>query len=631
MTTPLEVLKKYWKHDEFRWSQEDIIHTVLDEKDTIVLLPTGAGKSLCFQIPALIKEGVCIVISPLIALMDDQVKNLKQKGIKAAVISASLNQNSIVQLFDNIIYGGTKFVYLSPERLQSPFIQEKLKQLNVNLIAIDEAHCISEWGHDFRPSYRKINVLRELQPKAPIIALTATATEKVFKDIIDNLQIENITQFKVSLKRPELAYSVLKSNTINYTTVELLKNVTNSSIVYTTTRKSARNISAYINHNGLKSTYYHGGLSLKEKNINSKEWFKEASPIMVATNAFGMGIDKKNVEIIIHADLPFSLENYMQESGRAGRNKQSAKSYILYNDSTIDEFKRRQALSFVPIDYIKEVYLKLNHYYRISKGEKPIDNFKFDIALFCKNYDFELVKTHNAIDVLEKEGVLQLSDSIQRKSLVKFNSSSHQLINYTKTHLHHEKIIKSILRTYPGLFDQLSKIDESVLAIKLNTDTINIVKQLKELEGNGTIIYQPKHVGNVLNFLVPREDDITINVISKNIRSRYKIKQEKIEKVLDYISTNQCRSRFLLNYFGEQIPSCGKCDFCIEPPAKSNNIEEIVKVVLAHIGNQSLTSRDIVSHLNYDKNLILKTLQLLLDTDKIKLTSHNKFQVNNNA
>lgn len=636
MKTPLEVLKQYFKYDAFRAPQEAIINTVLQRKDAIVLLPTGAGKSLCFQIPTLLTKGVCIVISPLIALMQDQVENLTKKGIKATAITSALKTDDIVQLFDNIRYGGIKFLYLSPERLQSEFIQDKIRQLNVGLIAIDEAHCISEWGHDFRPSYRKIAILKEMHPKVPLIALTATATTKVFNDIKINLDIKDAVVFKSSLKRPEISYHVLQTNAINVTVKELiLKNNSKPTIVYTSSRKATKSISQYLNTQGVKSSFYHGGLQSQEKAIAYSHWLKEETPVMVATNAFGMGIDKNNVTTIIHAELPFSLENYMQESGRAGRNGQQANAYLLYNESSIFEFKKRFSNSILSIDYLKDIYIKLHHFFRIANGEKPLQQFAFNLTEFCNHYKLNAYQVFTAIDILNKEDIIDLNESLQKKSQVKLLIGHKQLLNYSENHKKTGNLLKTLLRTYGGLFDQYINIDEFILAKKLGLDKDAVIKYLNKLLKREIIDYKPVFSGLTIQFLVPREDKYTINTIAKNVKQRFAIKKEKVDAVLNYINNTQvCRSKSLLSYFGENIPeNCKKCDVCLQEklPYKHSFTEVKKSIITLLTNNRATTSREIVNTLHYNKEVVLNALQLLLDENKIALTSQNKFQVNKNA
>ncbi|MDJ0646447.1 MAG: RecQ family ATP-dependent DNA helicase [Flavobacteriaceae bacterium] len=631
MDAPLEVLKHYWNYDTFREPQADIIDALLKQENVFALLPTGAGKSICFQVPAMLLEGVCVVISPLIALMQDQVDNLKKKGIKAAVLSATLKQNEVVDLFDNLAFGGYKFLYLSPERLQSEFIQQKLKQLTISIIAIDEAHCISEWGHDFRPSYRKVNVITNMHPQAKVIALTASATTKVTDDILKSLQLNAVVRFKSSLVRPEIHYSVKKTNAVRQGIKNILSTNGQPAIVYMSSRKATKSISEYLNKNHIKSSFYHGGLSPIEKQKSYKDWLSETTPVMVATNAFGMGIDKNNVTKIIHANLPLSIENYMQESGRAGRNGNKSIACLLYNDASIAEFKSHFKKALVSLDFLKEIYDKLNQFFQIALGEKPVEPLAFDLARFCTTYNVSYLKTFNAISILEKEGIIELTENLNRKSTLKFISNKQQIFKYSEQHAQLDKLIKIVLRTYGGLFEHDVKIDEFILSRKANLVRENVVQLLARLHNDKILDYKPVLSDQSISFLVPREDSYTINRIADSVKQRQKIKQEKQEGVLNYIAnTDLCRTRQLLSYFGEkEVKDCGCCDVCISrsAPATSVDFNSISERILKLLASNPLSSRELIKMLKQDQNAVLSTLQLLLDKNKISITSQNKFQL----
>tara|TARA_R110002073_G_scaffold72537_1_gene177626 strand:+ start:655402 stop:657309 length:1908 start_codon:yes stop_codon:yes gene_type:complete len=631
MTSPKHLLQKYWGYSLFKEPQEEIIEAVLAQKNVIALLPTGGGKSICFQIPALINEGVCIVISPLIALMQDQVANLTEKGIKAIAVTAALSQDEIVDLFDNLRYGNYKFLYLSPEKLQSPFIQSKIGQLKVNTIAIDEAHCISEWGHDFRPSYRNIKILKEIHPEAPIIALTATATEHVLNDIATNLELDTPSIFKKSLIREQLAYNLHKTEAIYDTVKQLLKKIKGPVIIYASSRKATKSVSLFLNANGFQSSYYHGGLPPVEKREAFANWMSEQTPIMVATNAFGMGIDKDNVSTIIHIHLPFSLENYMQEAGRAGRNGQKAVSIILYNEGTIFEFENQFEKGKVTVDFVKKVYFNLNQHFQISLGEKLENIVEFNLTVFCKKYELSILKTYNAIQVLNNELIIRIDENFNRKSTLEFTVSHHKLLNYCSTNTVASKLIKLILRNYGGIFDSPQKIDEYALAQKINTSSFQIKTQLHNLEKDGLLTYKPVTGDTLLEFLVPREDDRTISNIAKHIKQQNSIKQQKAGAVNAYVeNTTHCRSLFLLNYFGEiNAQKCGRCDVCLSKNTKDTlNIDAVSEEVLSLLEqHKQLSSRALVDASGFDKNTIISTLQILLEKNKIAITSQNKFEL----
>ncbi|CAL2101598.1 ATP-dependent DNA helicase RecQ [Tenacibaculum sp. 190130A14a] len=612
----LKILNDYWGYSSFRPVQEQIIKAVLQKKDTIALLPTGGGKSLCFQIPALYFEGVCIVVSPLIALMEDQVQNLTDKGIKACTIPSGSSQNDLITLFDNIRFGNYKFLYLSPERLQSKFIQEKIKQLNVSIIAIDEAHCISEWGHDFRPSYRNIRTLKNIHPEAPIIALTATATPKVIKDISDVLSIDNASIYKQSFYRDNLAYQVFYTEDKLYRLVQIFTKTKAPAIVYVNSRKKTKDISAYLNAKGFKSTYYHGGLSSVEKKVAFNQWFSEETPIIVATNAFGMGIDKPNVKVVVHLYLPSSMENYIQEAGRGGRNGEKAFSVVLTNKSDIELTRELQTTSLPTLKDIKTVHQKLYQHFQIAKGEYIESSFDFNTLAFCNKYNFSPNKAHTVLQILINNGIIQLENTFNQRSTVQFLVAPYQLKN--------NKIIQVIMRLYGGVFDQETKIDEFLIAKKLNCTSWSIIEELERLATNETIIYKKATNNSQLYFLFPREDDKTINRISKDLNTFLSQKKQKTKDLLFFIENDTiCRSQQLLHYFGENSSlKCGQCDVCLKE--KKSNIEEkhIISLLEKHI---TLSSREICELLHTKEENILILLRLLLSEEKITLNSFNKY------
>ena len=626
----LEILQKYWKHNSFRESQEDIINTVLENKDVIALLPTGGGKSACYQIPTLLNKGICIVISPLIALMQDQVNSLNDKGLKAIAMTSKLSDNDIIIAFDNMLYGNIKFLYLSPEKLQSEFIQQKIKQLNVNLIAIDEAHCISEWGHDFRPSYLQINILRELHPKTPFIALTATATDKVIDDIKSLLFLKKPIIFKETFSRKNLAYQIFKTENIYYKLKQILTKNNSPTIIYTSTRKKTKVVSDYLNSIGFNSTFYHGGLTVKNKELAFNNWISEKSKIIVATNAFGMGIDKSNVKIVIHIDIPNSIENYVQEAGRAGRNGQKSFSVILYNESTINDFNKRVDANVINIDFIKKIYKYLNQHLFISKGEQPLNKFKFNLQDFCAKYKLNIIKTYNAIKILDKEGVLFYEQNYNKISMIKFKTNNEQVLNYTNRYPKNKELIQFLLRTYGGIFESRIPINETYIARKLHKLKKEIIIQLRQIERDFIIEYMYQSNNTEITFLVMREDNITINNISKSIKQRNLIKKNKATSIISYINNNDsCRNIQLLSYFNEKSDiNCGICDICINRKNKGNfDFKNTADKILLILNNhKGLSSKEIVNLLHLNEVEILKTIQLLLEKNKISLTKTNSYK-----
>jgi ATP-dependent DNA helicase RecQ len=630
MSTPLEILKKHWDYHQFKEPQEEIIKAALNGTNTVVLLPTGGGKSLCYQIPTLLLDGVCIVISPLIALIQDQVTSLNKKNIKAIALTSQLSQEEVITAFDNLQFGFFKFLYLSPEKLQSSFIQEKIKQLNVSIIAIDEAHCISEWGHDFRPSYLQLKVLKELQPKATFMALTATATQKVLEDIQQNLAIEKSVIFKKSFQRTNLNYHVITTENIYGKLLQIVRKVNASVIIYTNSRKQTKEVCSFLQKNNFKSSYYHGGLSSIEKNNSFTNWMNDTTPIMIATNAFGMGIDKADVRAVIHINTPTSLENYIQEAGRAGRDGKTSYSFILTNKTNLFDASNRYSSNIASTKFVKLIYHNLNQYYTITLGELSSQLFDFSLQKFCFTYKLKLMQTYNAIKILERENIMRLDENYSKKSTLKFLISNHQIFDYLNNQHSKNELIKLILRSYGGIFDHYTIINEYTLSKKLNCSKKEVIDHLNDLQINGIVDYTFENSTSKLSFLVPRNDNYTINSISKNIEQQNKLKYEKLTATISYIqNTKTCRNTQLLNYFNEiSTATCGTCDNCKATIQPKNSIKTIASHIIDLLKDQILSSQEIVSLLNYSEGEILNTLQLLLEKNKITITSQNKFKRN---
>ncbi|WP_405606142.1 ATP-dependent DNA helicase RecQ [Polaribacter sp. Asnod1-A03] len=629
MISSKEILKKYWGFSDFRPLQNEIISAVLDQKDVIALLPTGGGKSICFQIPALAKEGICLVISPLIALMKDQVENLNQKGIKAATFPSGTSQDELITLFDNIKFGGVKFLYISPERLQSFFIQQKIKELNINLVAIDEAHCISEWGHDFRPSYRNIKILKELKPDANFIALTATANQKVLSDISKNLQLKEPTIFKKSFFRENLAYQIFTIEDKLQRLLQIFTKTKKPAIVYVNSRKKTEQISDFLNANSFKSSFYHAGLSSVEKNISFNNWMTEKTSIIVATNAFGMGIDKPNVGLVIHLDIPSSIENYVQETGRAGRNGLKSFAVLLFNKSDVLLFKDRLEKTLLSIKEIKEIHKKLYQYFRIPLGEIHEESYNFNILEFSKKYNFSVLKVDAAIKLFFNNGIIEISNNYNKKSTLQFIVSSKTVLNYLDKNPTLKKFTNVILRTYAGLFEEEVKIDEFFIAKKIGLTTNLVLANLEHLQNNEIINYNAIKSDAEITFLLPREDDYTINRFSREMKQFIHQKKQKSKDLIQFINNNSvCRSIQVLNYFDEiKTEKCGICDVCISE--KKNAVKNLSsEIVFLLKKEQALSSSEISEALIANKKDILIHLRQLLTDDKIKINHQNKYQLN---
>lgn len=629
MKQPIDFLERYWNHTAFRPMQEAIIDAVLQNEDTFALLPTGGGKSVCFQIPALMKDGICIVISPLIALMEDQVNNLNSKGIKALAIKGGISFSDLDTLLDNCIYGNYKFLYLSPERLQQDLVQSRIQQMNVNLIAVDEAHCISQWGNDFRPAYKNIGVLRQLHPNVNVIALTATAKPDVVDDIVSELDFISPKLFKASFERPNIAYMVLNTNDKHYKIEQILNKHKGSSIIYARTRRMTQEIHAYLESKGFSSLYYHGGISNKEKQDFLYLWTHNQKEIMVATTAFGMGIDKADVKNIIHVNLPESLESYYQEAGRAGRNGKKAFAVILTN-KTDEQALRNQFLNVLPsIDFIKQVYRKLCNYFQIPYGEGEQTVHQFNFNDFCKTYEFNAIKTFNALQILDRNSIISLTQQFNYQAKLQFLISNQALFRYLETNKQVDVLVKSIMRTYGGIFENLLKIDLNLIAGKASISEEAIIQSLRQLNKDEIVEFQFSNTDSELTLLMPREDDKTINRISKHVTQQFNLKEMLINAVIAYVgNSNICKNKQLLHYFGENIKTdCGICSVCISKTKSNSDIKSITHSIILQLENKPLQSRAIIDNLDYDETTVLKTLQLMIEHNILELTPTNSYKI----
>ena len=631
MEHPINILERYWKFTSFRPEQEAIINAVIDGEDTFVLLPTGGGKSLCFQIPALAKDGICIVISPLIALMKDQVQALNNKGIKAMSITSGISYKELDTLLDNCIYGNYKFLYLSPERLQQELVQSRIQQMHVNLIAVDEAHCISQWGSDFRPAYKNITLLRQLQPSVNVVALTASAKPDVVQDIINELDFINPKIFKQSFLRPNLAYMVFHENDKYYRLETILKKHTASSIIYVRNRKLTLELSSFLNSKKITATHYHGGLSNVEKDKNMTAWLHNQKQVMVATNAFGMGIDKPDVKTVIHLNLPESIESYFQEAGRVGRNGEKAFAIILKNDSD-EALVKNQFLSVLPtVDLVKQVYRKLCSYFQISYGEGVYQTFDFDFNTFCKTYKFGSILCYNSLLLLDRNSIITLSKQFKNKVTVQFIIYQASLFNYLETHNNYSIIVKSILRLYGGVFDHTTKIDLVKIQEKASVSEPVLIHTLQQLENDEIITLNLAKTDAQITFIEPREDDKTINRIALIIEQQNKLKQQQVKAMLDYVENESvCKSMQLLTYFGEKnTKPCGICSVCINSKKhkKPRNIKSIKKRIIELLENGEQSSRALLSHLGCEEKDMKTVLKLLLEHQIITITPTNTYKL----
>ncbi len=630
MQTPVQILKKYWNYNNFKPLQEDIISSILKKEDTFALLPTGGGKSICFQVPALINEGICIVISPLIALMQDQVQSLQKKGIKAIALTSGIKYTELDTLLDNCIYGNYKFLYLSPERLQQDIVKERIKQMNVSLIAVDEAHCISQWGNDFRPSYKKIKILKTLKPTVPTIALTASATPTVLSDIILQLDLFQPKIFKSSFARKNLGYTFLKTNDKFYKLRQILTKQPGSSIIYVRNRKSAIDISGTLTNWGFKSTYYHGGISMEEKNKRFELWSQDKIQVMVATNAFGMGIDKPNVRTVIHLNIPESIESYFQEAGRAGRDGQKSYAILLKSDGDVTTV-RNQFITILPkVDFIKIVYKKLCNYFQISYGEGENTAHPFNFNHFCKTYKFNSLVTYNALKTLDQNSIITFTQRYIKRSNIHITASSQDVIFYLEQYPQYAMVIKAILRTYGGVFDEEIEINLSQIVQKVGTTEQEAVKILKEVEKSGLLSFNHLKTDAEIIFLKPREDDRAINTIKHHIIKHNEVKVNQVESMIELVQNDSlCKSKQLLHYFGEKdLTDCGICNVCRNSKKQiKNDRSEIQSKILQLLSQQNLSSRQLLEKLTFSKEVTLDIIRFLNEHNIIKINSDNKYQL----
>ena len=631
MQHPIQILERYWNHTSFRPLQEDIINAVLNNEDVFALLPTGGGKSVCFQIPALIKDGICIVVSPLIALMKDQVNTLNQKGIKAMAITSGISYSDLDTMLDNCIYGNYKFLYVSPERLQQDLVRDRIQQMNVNLIAVDEAHCISQWGNDFRPAYKNITVLRQLHPTVNIIALTATAKPKVVEDVSSELDFIAPKIFKASFARPNIAYMVLETDDKLYKIEQILKKHKGSSIIYVRNRKATIETHSFLENKGFSSTFYHGGINSKEKEERLHQWTNNQKEIMVATTAFGMGIDKPDVKTIIHINLPESLESYYQEAGRAGRNGEKAFAVVLKNKTDEQKLKHQFLNALPTIDFLKTVYRKLCNYFQVSYGEGELSTHQFNFNSFCKTYDFNSVITFNALQVLDRNSIISLSQQFRYQTKLQFIVTNQALFNYLETRKHIDVIIKSILRTYGGILEHLLKINTTLIAEKASTTEENVIKVLQQLNKDEIVNFQFSNTDSEIIFLQPREDDKTINRISRIVQQQNDLKELQIKAVIDYVNNDhECKNKILLNYFGEKTTkNCGMCSYCISNKKSSNaiDVKAITHNIILLLEEEPLNSRKIVETLPFTEQHVLDVLKLMVENNILIITATNTYKI----
>ena len=622
MADYLKILKQYWGYDHFRGIQEDIIRSVGEGKDTLGLMPTGGGKSITFQVPALAQEGLCLVITPLIALMKDQVRNLRERGIKATAVYSGMTREEILIALENCIFGNYKFLYISPERLGTEIFQIKLRSMHVSLITVDESHCISQWGYDFRPAYLKIADIRQLLPGVPVIALTATATPEVVKDIQERLQFRQENVFRMSFERKNLAYIVRHTEDKEGEMLHILQRVNGSSIVYTRNRKKTKEIAQLLNRNHITATFYHAGLSDETKDLRQKAWLKGEYRVMVATNAFGMGIDKPDVRLVIHADVPDSPEAYFQEAGRAGRDGMKAYAVLLFCPRDKITLKQRISDTFPEKDYIRKVYEDINFYYQMAMGDGLGCTFAFNLDEFCHNFKHFPVQTDSALKILTRAGYLEYTDEQDNASRIMLTLTKEELYRIHEQNADTEKLIRILLRTYTGLFTDYAYINEELLAKRSGLSRPQIYETLLFLTRQHILHYIPGKKTPYIIYTRERQETDRIYLSKEVYEERKESYRRRIEAMIEYAeSENKCRSRMLLHYFGEKNEhNCGQCDVCLQhhhSGLKQSQFDEISHQILALLKTSPFSPQELKTQIQAPEEQVTKVIAYLLSEEII--------------
>ena len=631
--TPEQILKHYWQHDSFRPMQRDIIQSVLDGRDTLALLPTGGGKSICFQVPALCRDGVCLVISPLIALMKDQVENLKKRGIAAAAIFSGMHYKDIDRLFDNAVYGGLKFLYISPERLTTDLAKERIKRMNINLLAIDEAHCISQWGYDFRPPYLEIAAIREFMPDVPVMALTATATPDVVTDICRKLEFKKNHQvFQQDFERKNLSYIVRNVEQKEAKLLEIIKKTRGTSIIYVRSRRGTKLLAEWLQRQGFKADFYHAGLDAEERNRRQDAWINNKTKDIVATNAFGMGIDKPDVRTVVHFDLPDSLEAYFQEAGRAGRDGKQSYAVLLVNKADTHNLTHGFEVAFPEMKEIRRTYEALGSYLQLAVGGGEGQSFDLDIIEFAQRFKLDVLKTYSCLKVLEQDGWLVYTEGVFQSSNLKFMVNREQLYDFQIRRKDFEKVLKGLLRALSGALNDYVNFNELQIAQFLRMSVIDLEKILHYLHSENIIDYRPRKDKPQIVFLRERADSQHLSIDWNLYMFRKKRAEYRLKKSIEYAELDICRSMQLLQYFGQTDASkCGACDVCLEKDNAELDTDDFtvfsekIKVLLKR---EPLSLKDIVdSFSEKNRTKVIQTIGFMLD-ERVLIKEGDKFNIN---
>ncbi|HAS46325.1 MAG TPA: RecQ family ATP-dependent DNA helicase [Microscillaceae bacterium] len=635
-----EVLKQYWGYDSFRPLQEDIILSVIAGHDTLALLPTGGGKSVCFQVPAMHMEGICIVISPLIALMKDQVAQLQKRDITATAIFSGMSAKEIDMTLEDAVNGKYKFIYVSPERLRTEIFIERVKRMKVGLLAIDEAHCISQWGYDFRPPYLQIAEFRQIIPEVTTIALTATATEKVKEDIQDKLAFgETKKVFQKSFARANLSYSTLYEENKERKLISILNRIEGSAVVYVRNRRRTRDIAEMIRKNGIRADFYHAGLSNEQRDYKQAAWIDNKIRVIVATNAFGMGIDKPDVRVVVHMDLPDSLEAYYQEAGRAGRDTEKAYAVALFDNNDIHNLEKKVAQAYPDTDIVKAVYQALANYYNLAVNSETYSSFDFDLGRFVKQFNLENMSTYYALKTLNHEGLIQFNESFYNPSKIFFKLRYSDLYEFLLKNPFLEPLVKLLLRMCGGeIFNNFVRVSENEVAKFLQISTQQVVKQLEQLQQYEVLEYQRQKTKPQVLFLTPRHDARKLPLDIETLEMRKQRDLEKVQAVIHYMKhKDRCRTQLLLEYFGEvSYDPCGVCDVCVKRQRQAekqagkeeDRFPEHSEQILTLLKEESLPMQTLVDKVDAHKDEILEVIQKMVDVQQIVYLDNGKMAIN---
>ncbi len=623
------ILLEYWGYNNFRSSQEAVIKEVVKGKDVLALLPTGGGKSLCFQVPAMAKEGICIVVSPLIALMQDQVKNLEQRNIKAKAIFSGKTYHEIDLILDSCVYGEVKFLYISPERIDTEVFQERFKKMNVNLIAIDEAHCISQWGFDFRPSYLNISKLRVLRPEVPIIALTASATPRVREDILERLQLQETEIFVNSVVRKNIQFITRSVENKNAKLIEVIKKTPGSGIVYVRSRRKAKDLSIKLNQRGYNTSFYHAGVSAEERSRRQELWTNGVLPIIVCTNAFGMGIDKPDVRWVVHLDIPDSLEAYYQEAGRAGRDGKKSYAVLIYNKADISRLKKRVEQRYPDIKEIKRVYEAICNHLKIAISTGKMLTKAFDIASFSKLFNIDAVLLYNALKILNQAGYILPNEGVWLPSRLKFNIDKRDLYKFQVEHINYDQLIRLLLRSYGGVLHHYTMINENWIASRLKIGPKELAKQLKFLHKMEVVKYVPYTDFPTLTLLKDRVGKQSLLLDKEFINQRKKVSLQQCDAMIHYIlDESECKQKIIGKYFGLEEENCGVCATCLSNKNKLDDatFEQEKKAILEQLKLEGkAVAIEALQGAGYFKGQnVLKVIRFLLDEGVIELNNEGK-------